>query len=48
MITGGMMASTPAALMNEKLIVIKTKDAQLNVELSPKTEFKRVSAERPS
>jgi hypothetical protein len=34
--------------LNEKLIVIKTKDAQLNVELSPKTEFKRVSAERPS
>lgn len=34
--------------LSDKLIVIKTKDAQLNVELSPKTEFKRVSAERPS
>src|SRR5262245_6441559 len=34
--------------LNDKLIVIKTKDAQLNVELSPKTEFKRISAERPS
>src|SRR5688572_2583411 len=34
--------------VSEKLIVIKTKDGQLNVELSAKTEFKRVAAERPS
>ena len=34
--------------ISEKQIVIKTKDSQLNVELSPKTEFKRVAAERPS
>jgi hypothetical protein len=29
-------------------IVIKTKDGSLNVELSPKTEYKRVAAEKPS
>ena len=34
--------------ISEKQIVIKTKDGQLNVELSPKTEFKRVAAEKPS
>ncbi|HJS50761.1 MAG TPA: hypothetical protein VJ781_02585 [Pyrinomonadaceae bacterium] len=34
--------------VSEKQIVIKTKDGQLNVELSAKTEFKRVAAERPS
>jgi len=34
--------------ISDKQIVIKTKDAPLNVELTPKTEFKRVSAERPS
>ena len=34
--------------VSEKQIVIKTKDGQLNVELSPKTEFKRVAAEKPS
>ena len=36
------------ASVSEKQIVIKTKDGQLNVELSAKTEFKRVAAERPS
>src|SRR4029434_1831403 len=34
--------------ISDKQIVIKTKDAPLNVELTPKTEFKRVPAERPS
>jgi hypothetical protein len=34
--------------VSEKQIVIKTKDGQLNVELSPKTEFKKISPERPS
>ena len=34
--------------ISEKLLVIKTKDAPLNVELSEKTEYKRVPAERPS
>ena len=34
--------------VSDKLIVIKTKDAQLNVELTAGTAFKRVSAEKPS
>ena len=34
--------------ISEKAIVVKTKDAQLSVELSPKTEFKRVAPERPN
>jgi hypothetical protein len=34
--------------VSDKVIVIKTKDAQVNVELSAKTEFKRVAAEKPS
>jgi len=34
--------------LTEKQIVIKTKDGQLSVELTPKTEIKRVSPERPS
>jgi hypothetical protein len=34
--------------VSDKKIVIKTKDAQLNVELTAKTEFKRVAAEKPS
>jgi hypothetical protein len=34
--------------ISDSTIVIKTKDAQLNVELSAKTEFKRVAAEKPS
>ena len=34
--------------VSEKQIVIKTKDGQLNVDLSAKTEFKRVAAEKPS
>jgi hypothetical protein len=34
--------------VSDKVIVIKTKDAQINVELSAKTEFKRVAAEKPS
>jgi hypothetical protein len=34
--------------ISDKQIVIKTKDAPLNIELTQKTEFKRVSAERPS
>lgn len=34
--------------VSDKLIVIKTKDARLNVELSAKTEYKRVAAEKPS
>jgi len=34
--------------VSEKAILVKTKDAQLSVELSPKTEFKRVAPERPN
>jgi len=34
--------------ISEKAIVVKTKDAQVSVELSPKTEFKRVAPERPN
>src|SRR5687768_16150157 len=34
--------------ISDKTIVIKTKDAQLNVELSANTAFKRVAAEKPS
>ncbi len=34
--------------INEKTILIKTKDSQLTVELTEKTEFKRVAADRPS
>jgi hypothetical protein len=34
--------------ISDKTIVIKTKDARLNVELSAKTEFKRIAAEKPS
>ena len=34
--------------VSEKLLVIKAKDTQLNVELTAKTEFKRVAAEKPS
>src|SRR5215213_2625340 len=34
--------------ISDKTIVIKTRDSQLNVELSAKTEFKRVAAEKPS
>ena len=34
--------------VSDKLIVIKSKDAQVNVELTEKTEFKRVSAAKPS
>jgi hypothetical protein len=34
--------------ISDKLIVIKTKDSELNVELSDKTEFKRVAPDRPS
>src|SRR5687767_13504171 len=34
--------------ISDNTIVIKTKDAQLSVELSAKTEFKRVAADKPS
>ncbi|MFL6467119.1 MAG: hypothetical protein ACJ72Z_04085 [Pyrinomonadaceae bacterium] len=34
--------------ISDKAIVLKTKDAQLNVELSGKTEFKRIAPERPN
>lgn len=34
--------------ISDKAIVIKTKDAQLTVELTAKTEFKRVAPDRPS
>src|SRR5262245_52595142 len=34
--------------LTEKQIVIKTKDGQLSVDLSPKTEFKKIAPERPS
>lgn len=34
--------------ISDKVLVLKTKDAQLSVELSEKTEYKRVPAERPN
>jgi hypothetical protein len=34
--------------ISDNTIVIKTKDAQLNVEISAKTEYKRVAADKPS
>jgi hypothetical protein len=34
--------------VSDKLLLIKTKDSQLTVELTAKTEFKRVAAEKPS